>query len=186
MNKNAFTLIELLVVLAIIAVLAAMATPTIGSVLERGRSAKCANNLRQIGVAVQQFINDNDNTFPSIAISNAAPVEGHQGSEPIEVLGPYGITVATLTCPSDALNGTDSSIAKFGSSYMFSPVVDGEPAINPKIYSRRGIFNVSNVGRLTVASDYESVHPRAVTDSGSRFTKPGMNVLKADGRVLQR
>jgi general secretion pathway protein G len=52
MNLRAFTLIELLVGIAIIAILAAMASPAIGPVIERGRSAKCVGNLRQIGAAV--------------------------------------------------------------------------------------------------------------------------------------
>ena len=181
-----FTLIELLVVIAIIAMLASFATPSIGSAIERGRSAKCVGNLRQIGVAVQQYIADNDNTFPCIAIENAPPVEGHEGGTPLEVLGPYGVTEATLTCPADLVHGDPPSLKEYASSYIFSPVVDGEPAINPKIYSRRGIFSVSNVGRLTVASDYTGIHPRPATGEETSFSKNGINVLKADGRVIQR
>ena len=185
-GTRAFTLIELLVVIAIIAILASFATPSIGSAIERGRSAKCVNNLRQIGVAVQQYIADNDNTFPSITIKGKNPVEGVESGEPLEVLGPYGVTKATLTCPNDAALGAESSIEKHRTSYMFSPIVDGEPAINPKIYSRRGIFSVSNVGLLTVASDFTGIHPRPATGEETTFSKNGMNVLKADGRVIQR
>jgi prepilin-type N-terminal cleavage/methylation domain-containing protein len=186
LGTRAFTLIELLVVIAIIAILASFATPTIGSAIERGRSAKCVSNLRQIGVAVQQYIADNDNTFPSIRIEGEDPVPGQEGSEPLDVLGPYGVTAATLTCPNDAALGAESSLAKYRTSYMFSPIVDGENAINPKIYSRRGIFSVSNVGRLTVASDFTGIHPRRAVEEDTRFLKNGMNVLKADGRVIQR
>jgi prepilin-type N-terminal cleavage/methylation domain-containing protein len=182
----AFTLIELLVVIAIIAILASFATPAIGNAIERGRSAKCVNNLRQIGVAVQQYIADNDNTFPSIRIRNENPAEGTEGGTPLEILGPYGITLSTLTCPNDAALGTESSLAKYETSYIFSPIVDGENAINPKIYSRRGIFSISNVGRLTVASDFTGIHPRAATGEETTFSRNGMNVLKADGRVIQR
>lgn len=183
---RAFTLIELLVVLAIIGILASLATPAIGNAIERGRSAKCVNNLRQIGVAVQQFVADNDNTFPCISIGGQNPVEGHDGGEPLEVLGAYGVTEALLTCPSDAALGAAGSIREYRTSYMFSPIVDGENAINPKIYSRRGIFSVSNVGRLTVASDFTGIHPRAASGEESPFSRNGMNVLKADGRVIQR
>jgi prepilin-type N-terminal cleavage/methylation domain-containing protein len=186
LGTRAFTLIELLIVIAIIAILASFATPTIGSAIERGRSAKCVNNLRQIGVAVQQYISDNDNTFPSIRIEGEDPVPGQEGSEPLDVLGPYGVTLATLTCPNDAALGAKGSFAKYDTSYMFSPIVDGENAINPKIYSRRGIFSVSNVGRLTVASDFTGIHPRRAVEEDSKFLKNGMNVLKADGRVIQR
>ena len=185
-GARAFTLIELLVVIAIIAILASFATPSIGSAIERGRSAKCVNNLRQIGVAVQQYIADNDNTFPSIRIEGENPVAGQEGGTPLEVLGSYGVTKSTLTCPSDAALGADSSLKQYETSYIFSPIVDGEPAINPRIYSRRGIFSVSNVGRLTVASDFTGIHPRPATGEETTFSKNGMNVLKADGRVIQR
>lgn len=184
-RSAAFTLIELLVVISIIAMLASLAIPSIGGVIERGRSAKCVNNLRQIGVALQQYIADNDNSFPFISIKGQTPVEGHEGEEPLELLGPYGLTKAALTCPSDAALGPESSIEKYETSYMFSPIVDGENAINPKIYSRRGIFSVSNVGRLTVASDFTGIHPRRASGEDTPFTKNGMNVLKADGRVIQ-
>jgi prepilin-type N-terminal cleavage/methylation domain-containing protein len=185
-QTRAFTLIELLVVMAIIAMLASFATPAIGNAIERGRSAKCVANLRQIGVAVQQYIADNDNTFPSVEIPNAQPIEGHEGKPPLEVLGPYGLTESVLTCPTDAALGQPPSIREYASSYIFSPVIDGEPAINPKIYSRRGIFSVSNIGRLTVASDFTGIHPRAATGEETPYSKNGMNVLKADGRVIQR
>ena len=186
-RSGAFTLVELLVVIAIIALLSSLAVPAIGGAVERGRSAKCVNNLRQIGVAVQQYIADNDNTFPCITLKNTAPVEGHEGGEPLEVLGPYGLTQTVLACPTDAALGAgSSSLDEYGSSYLFSPIVDGENAINPKIYSRRGIFSVSNVGRLTVASDFTGIHPRGATGTDSPYMKNGMNVLKADGRVIQR
>lgn len=183
---RAFTLVELLVVIAILAILASFATPAVGTAIERVRSSKCLNNLRQIGVAVQQYISDNDNAFPRIRIAGENPVEGYEGYEPLAVLGPYGVTETTLTCPSDAALGPDGSIQKYSTSYMFSPVVDGENAVNPKIYTRRGIFSVSNVGRLTVASDFTGIHPRPTTGEETRFVKSGMNVLRADGRVEQR
>ena len=124
MKSDAFTLIELLVVIAILAILTSIASPAIGSMIERGRSAKCVGNLRQIDVA-----------------------------------GP-------------------NTLAQHGSSYHFSPVLQDELASNVNIYGRRGIFQVPNVGRLTVCTDYQAVH----ASSG----KLGMNVLKADGRVIQR
>jgi prepilin-type N-terminal cleavage/methylation domain-containing protein/prepilin-type processing-associated H-X9-DG protein len=63
--KRGFTLIELLVVIAIIAILAAILFPVFAQARERARSASCASNLKQIGLGLQQYINDNDGGFPT-------------------------------------------------------------------------------------------------------------------------
>jgi prepilin-type N-terminal cleavage/methylation domain-containing protein len=70
MVKNlarAFTLIELLVVIAIIAILATIAYPVYTGVQERAKITKDMNNLRQIGLATQTSMNDNDGVLPGSA-----------------------------------------------------------------------------------------------------------------------
>jgi prepilin-type processing-associated H-X9-DG protein/prepilin-type N-terminal cleavage/methylation domain-containing protein len=61
--QSAFTLVELLVVITIIAILAALLLPTLSQSKARAQKIQCANNVRQLGIALQAFVQDN-NTYP--------------------------------------------------------------------------------------------------------------------------
>jgi prepilin-type N-terminal cleavage/methylation domain-containing protein/prepilin-type processing-associated H-X9-DG protein len=62
--SHAFTLIELLVVIAGIGILLALAVPALNSALEHAKATKDMSNLRQIGIAMQTLLNDNDQILP--------------------------------------------------------------------------------------------------------------------------
>ena len=65
--KRGFTLIELLIVMALIAILAALATRAFKDILDRTKATKDMSNLRQIGMAMQTLLNDNDQVLPVTA-----------------------------------------------------------------------------------------------------------------------
>ena len=94
-NQNSFTLIELLVVIAIIAILAAILLPALNSARERGRTANCISNLKQLGNVSLMYCNDNDDYL--------IPGKGYSGGPwwSVNYMLPYlGSNSGALVCSS--------------------------------------------------------------------------------------
>ena len=106
-----FTLIELLVVVAIISIIAAILFPVFATAREKARQATCASNLRQLGLAFQQYSQDYDETLPS---SNSG-FSGWAGP-----LYSYVKSAGTFACPDDQTVPQPRIVG--GVTYLLQPV----------------------------------------------------------------
>lgn len=160
----AFTLIELLVTIAIIGVLAALLLPTLGRARESGRATACLSNLRQIGIAIQLYVQDNQNRLPfmrdkSTTTTNELP-------SPDMVLSNHLGNVRVLRCPSDR-----ELFQATGASYSWNNLLNGQDAEHLQV------FNLSfNPHQVPLMFDKEKFHR-------ARGETKGQNFLYADGHI---
>lgn len=98
-KRRAFTLIELLVVIAIIAILAAILFPVFAKAREKARQTACLSNEKQMGLGMVQYIQDNDESFPSGTYGkNPVPGRGWAGQ-----VYPYIKNLSVFLCPDMAI-----------------------------------------------------------------------------------
>lgn len=165
-----FTLIELLVVIAIIGVLASLLLPTFGRAKETARGAACMSNLRQIGIALQLYVQDHRNRLPIMRdqpVGTNLPPAGDYLPGADFVLSNYLGAVKVLQCPSDRQKFYEQT----GSSYGWNSLLNGQDADRMKVM---GIdFDAHHIPLMF---DKESFH-------AARGPKKGVNYLYADGHI---
>ncbi len=122
----AFSLIELLVVIAIIGILAALSLPVINRAEEEGRATACISNLHQIGLALELYVDANNNFLP---VMRDAPTDTNElatNTFPTvnTVLNSELSNTNVLRCPSDF----QGIFQLTGSSYSWNSLLNGENA----------------------------------------------------------
>jgi len=163
--QPAFTLIELLVVTAVIGILASLLLPVLGRAKEAARSTACMSNLHQIGIALQLYVQDNNNRLPvmrdkSLTTTNTLP-------GPDRVLARDLGNTNVLRCPSDR----EQLFEQTGSSYAWNSLLNGEDA------DHLAVFNIPfDPHQIPVFFDKDAFHK-------ARGPNKGVNYLYADGYI---
>ncbi|MHB8523706.1 MAG: DUF1559 family PulG-like putative transporter [Limisphaerales bacterium] len=108
-ESRAFTLVELLVVIAIIVILAGMLLPVLGRAKEAGRRITCLNSMRQIGLSLIMYTDENSGSLPPRSHPNRWPERLRSGYRDLRILKcpddgarPMTFSIDTNRWPADA------------------------------------------------------------------------------------
>jgi prepilin-type processing-associated H-X9-DG protein/prepilin-type N-terminal cleavage/methylation domain-containing protein len=160
MRRCAFTLVELLVVVALIGMLVALLLAAVHKAKQRGQTAACASNLRQLALAnltfaaehdgqyVQAQERDNNVRWHGMRSSNGSPFDGRRGP-----LAPYlGTDARVKLCPvfDDVLTGPDSFEVSTGGYGYNAAYIGGQPG-RPFVAER--LANVPHPMRTVMFTD---------------------------------
>jgi prepilin-type N-terminal cleavage/methylation domain-containing protein/prepilin-type processing-associated H-X9-DG protein len=178
MRNKAFTLIEMLVVIAIIAILAAIITPGLSNARQKADTAKCMNNLKQLGFAVKSYLLEHDNRF------GTASARDRYGEIATNYLPYLENEYSLLRCPAQKADlstifPNNVGIPNSGSkwiSYEFNTAMIDEASLMGKRF-------VPSFITQPMACAYAYDFPFNPADAAYHPHKNGMNVLYLDWHV---
>jgi prepilin-type N-terminal cleavage/methylation domain-containing protein/prepilin-type processing-associated H-X9-DG protein len=100
LQDRGFTLIELLVVIAVIAILASLLLPGLSGAKAIALNTKCKNNLKQLGLGLQMYVQDNDGEYPT-AYHNGLGIDQWEEQVALELSnsGGWGHAKGVWRCP---------------------------------------------------------------------------------------
>ncbi len=176
--KRGFTLIELLVVIAIIAILAAILFPVFAQAKEAAKKVTCLSNIRQIGLGIFMYANDNDDYAPAILQSQNTINFGDPGGANIpydQQIGPYIKNWQLFGCPDDPASPPVPSYVPFWNGADRANPIKRSYAIVGPIDTVEAGQEDTNTGLST--TPYDSVYaqyadPRSLT----QFDQPSNTI----------